>query len=1258
MANLHRPSSKYSLHQNHRVNRAKTQLNKQEHQLIRLFQLHNKWGFKKKKTSYQVKLIGRRSQLTYSAVFLSLLLCLSTAGVRSQNTVPPPPPTDAEISEKTTDNSTRKTEALREEPPARLDPENASGEKDRIIGKGQNLIVNKNLVEIHGQALVKTEEIVLRSDHIWADFDKNMVKAYGNVKLVVGDEETFSNELVYNMTTKEGIVHEGFTYSEPWYYRGKEIFKIGENESYIRGGSITSSPLKYPHYDFLASKIIVKTNKELIAKHVILRIGGFPLFYFPAYRRDLRKDKQAKIIFRLGTDSYQGPFMSIELPISRRRRLNGSIMFDQSSRRGRGGGTDGGYRVNDVGFDEIFIPFLPDATPSEKVKLRDLASELVDRLDGEFDHYKLRQLFFEYMITEEDVKRAHTKIKEVHAKLQAENADFGRIAEANSDDDQTRYQGGDLGFLVRRERNQDGKLRLDPVLEEAAFALKVGETSQILQTDHGFHILKVDQILDIYGEHEISLRRIDINISPSEKTRETTRETAEKIQERAAAGENLSLLANEFEEAAVSDVNNGTMIPLNKMDSQWKYSVRRLETLGEVTPTVMTDQGIYIFQLIEKEETPPFDEIAREFEEKVGKSMIEEFEKRRVKKAETEKKAPESKETGQDEEQKEEEKVKTYTKHGFKGRWEHERAVTREAQQLDRGESSNVIESKKGYHLINVKKKRTYRGDLFFYTNDQYSFSREEATRIGQRTALRWGHYHSIYTPWDNREEGRKPLNFMGRVELQSENYKEGFGDSESAIDSFGMFTWGSAFSAIDELDTDDDGNLTFSTQTIGEFLGRLQVNHSLDLTGEGSGTLQKLPEANISLSRMRVSNLPIFKNINDRMVKIADKVNTDTPILSLLSFPTLENASFDLDLNLGNFFRDQYQEEKNVYLLAGVVGFDVRKQSTLKVSSTREAKLDLNLNTNFVWHDKDREGNRHIFRRVYDVQADISNILFRIYDISFIPGTRRMRHQMNSTVSASYAPAVDREDNLYPFGPSTYFYEAKDLTYRFDTSIEIKTKKNKTPLRILQFRTRLRADYTDYAAEWNRKYDFIESDITITPSANQNMNIMIRTTHDPNESELDKKRFKQVGFRSNVSYRREKWDFSLGNSFSKRISRASRRINFSFQFRPNSLIEIDLGADYDWIEKQFYSQRMTLRRNLNVWDLRISWHRVGIKRRPPYNNVRQDFTFQLNLLADPAVAVGLGYDATTETWGFRSLPVGVPYSAFGVGNGLSRSYF
>ena len=77
--------------------------------------------------------------------------------------------------------------------------------------------------------------------------------------------------------------------------------------SYIRGGRLTTCSLKHPHFYFSASQIIVKINKELIAKHIVLNVGGVPLFYFPLIRRDLRKeDKVAKIIVKLGTQSYQG----------------------------------------------------------------------------------------------------------------------------------------------------------------------------------------------------------------------------------------------------------------------------------------------------------------------------------------------------------------------------------------------------------------------------------------------------------------------------------------------------------------------------------------------------------------------------------------------------------------------------------------------------------------------------------------------------------------------------------------------------------------------------------------------------------------------------------------------------------------------------------------------------------------------------------------------------------------------------------------
>ena len=201
-------------------------------------------------------------------------------------------------------------------------------------------------------------------------------------------------------------------------------------------------------------------------------------------------------------------------------------------------------------------------------------------------------------------------------------------------------------------------------------------------------------------------------------------------------------------------------------------------------------------------------------------------------------------------------------------------------------------------------------------------------------------------------------------------------------------------------------------------------------------------------------------------------------------------------------------------------MGFDIQKQSTLKLSSTREVRLDLGFDSDAVWHDRDRDGHKNILRGIYSLNADARNILFRIYDISWIPGARRLRHQINSGVYFNYQPAVDRDENsrLYPFGPSTYFYERKDISYTLETSIEIKTRKHRSALRLIDFRTQLRGDFTEYAAENNRTYDYIESDITLTPLPNRTMSIIMRTTHDPNPSEVDGKRFKQVGFRSNFS--------------------------------------------------------------------------------------------------------------------------------------------
>ena len=857
----------------------------------------------------------------------------------------------------------------------------------------------------------------------------------------------------------------------------------------------------------------------------------------------------------------------------------------------------------------------------------------------------MKQLFLEYKITDADVTRAKEKAEDLLKQLQEENADFADLAQRNSDHSDTRYDGGDLGFLARGEVDEEGEPKLDPALEAAAFALQEGEISSIVQTESAFHILKAEQIVDVYGEREIKLRRIDIAVTASDDTKDALRLLADDMLKRAHEGEPfeqlvqvsseiMETLSDEFADVAqptVSEINEGKGLPLNEMESSWQSSVRRLKEPGDIIERrpITMPEGLYIFQLIRKEETPTFEAVAEEFEAEwetfyegvmnpapeetddetdtdettqdttetiqpqetdatpaeeapaqeadAAEQGVEQNETHDVDdtqnaeqdgteadnqngatpnqngtdsedlatEEETEEGA-EGEETAEGEEMvEEEEALKIYRKHGFRGRWEDPSPVASEAQSLYAGDlGRRPIQTKKSFRLIKVDRKRTYRGDFYIYAKDVYSVQRQSAVRTGNNLIARWAHTHSIYTPWDNRQEGRRPISFTGRTELRSESFKEEYQlPSRSTLNSFALLTYGTGLSTFDLEDLDENGNLKFSRETIGDIASRLEIRHIHDFTGEGTRSLQKLPRLTVNLSRMRLSAFPLFETLNDGMLTVAEKLETETPFLSMFSFPTLESTSVDLDIEFGNFFRQVFRnkdgvEERDVYLKTMDLGFDVRKQSTLLITPLRELQLSLNLNSNAVWHDRDQDQNKNIFRSVFSFNGSATNTLFRIYNVGFIPGLRKLRHEIQSSLRYDYQPAVDRDDNLYPFGPSTYFYERKRLTYSFNTGIEIKTRRSQSPHRIMYFDTRLTADFTEFDPLYERQFEPIESDFTIVPLPSRNLNMTFRFTHDPNPHPDDGKQFKMVGFRSNIRYTRQSWNVSIGSSFSKKAYR------------------------------------------------------------------------------------------------------------------------
>lgn len=105
-----------------------------------------------------------------------------------------------------------------------------------------------------------------------------------------------------------------------------------------------------------------------------------------------------------------------------------------------------------------------------------------------------------------DRAAARKKAEQILAALKANPADFAKIAREQSGDPGSASQDGDLGFF--------GKGMMVKPFEDAAFALKVGETTEIVETDFGFHIIRLTEIKpaqakpfeEVRGEIENELR--------------------------------------------------------------------------------------------------------------------------------------------------------------------------------------------------------------------------------------------------------------------------------------------------------------------------------------------------------------------------------------------------------------------------------------------------------------------------------------------------------------------------------------------------------------------------------------------------------------------------------------------------------------------------------------------------------------------------------------------------------------------------------
>ncbi len=100
---------------------------------------------------------------------------------------------------------------------------------------------------------------------------------------------------------------------------------------------------------------------------------------------------------------------------------------------------------------------------------------------------RVMQAHFRHILTSTE-SAAQAALKQLR-----EGQNFIAVARQLSEDETTRKNGGDLGFLPKGV--------MPPAFEEVGFALKPGEISGVVQSEFGFHII---QLVEIDPEREVS----------------------------------------------------------------------------------------------------------------------------------------------------------------------------------------------------------------------------------------------------------------------------------------------------------------------------------------------------------------------------------------------------------------------------------------------------------------------------------------------------------------------------------------------------------------------------------------------------------------------------------------------------------------------------------------------------------------------------------------------------------------------------------
>ncbi|OQY37647.1 MAG: hypothetical protein B6226_04980 [Candidatus Cloacimonetes bacterium 4572_65] len=199
---------------------------------------------------------------------------------------------------------------------------------------------------------------------------------------------------------------------------------------------------------------------------------------------------------------------------------------------------------------------------------------------------KLGMILIQIKASDSTKKKRYAECEDILERLNRGES-FEDVAKSDSDGPSS-VSGGDLGYFARGDMVKG--------FEKAAFALKPGEVSDIVETQFGYHIIKLEGI----KENKIRARHILKELTPNRIDSLAVYKLMERITTKFNEGEDFGQLAFEYSDDQQSALDRGVIgiFPKGEFPPLYQDYYKNLDT-GEISDIILIEDMYYIFANLE-----------------------------------------------------------------------------------------------------------------------------------------------------------------------------------------------------------------------------------------------------------------------------------------------------------------------------------------------------------------------------------------------------------------------------------------------------------------------------------------------------------------------------------------------------------------------------------------------------------------------------------------------------------------------------------